>query len=224
MRHIAILLLILAIASAVQIKMIAEKDTAFNGEKILNLSVSYDCNKTIRITTTSENKALGDVTVFLYYEEVATALLASGKTNEKGEYEYKIIGNPKNMRGVFSITLEKSGFKTKRASFVLLDPCVETQPPKKNESSENVGNVSVQDNKTNASDTIKNESKNESKQATENVSKNETKKNESNAKTDTGKSEDKKDIIKSICPAAPLFFIIWIFVFLTRSRKRPNRT
>jgi hypothetical protein len=224
MRHIAILLLILAIASAVQIKMIAEKDTAFTGEKVFNLSVSYDCNKTIRITTTSENNALADVMVFLYYEEVTTTLLASGKTNEKGEYEYNIIGNPKNMRGVFSITLEKRSFKTKRASFVLPDPCLETQPPKKNESSENVGNVSVLDNKTNASDTIKNESKNESKQATKNVSKNETKKNESNAKTNTGKSEDEEDIIKSICPAAPLFFIIWIFVFLTRSRKRPNRT
>lgn len=219
MRNILILLLVLAISSAVQIGIIAEKDTALDGEKNFNISISYDCNKTIRINATSDNKLLSDVRVFIYYEEAAMTLLASGKTNENGEYEYKIIGNPKNMRGVFSVTLEKSGFKTKRASFVLPDPCIEIQP-KKNESSQKNEEVILPDNKTNASNTIKNESKNESDQAT--VSKNETEKNESNAKIETGKSEDKK--VKSICPVAPLFLIILIFVFLTKHRKRPNHT
>ncbi len=124
-----IFLILLALSFAVEIKAIEEKETSAIGTGRFDISISYDCDRTIEFSIKSAGTPVEGATVFVFYEERYTSLLGTGRTDAGGRYAYEIIGDPKNMRHLFLATVEKSGFRTKEAHFVLpeADRCVEDE-------------------------------------------------------------------------------------------------
>ncbi|MFH1221640.1 MAG: hypothetical protein V1492_00995 [Candidatus Micrarchaeota archaeon] len=124
-----LMLFVVAVSFAVPINILEQKETGAVGTEHFNVSLRYDCNKTISVLLNSGSQPVGGASVRLFYEERYSSLLGTGSTDAQGYYNYTLMGNPKNMKNLFIVTVEKSNFRTTETHFVLPYPCFEPQEP-----------------------------------------------------------------------------------------------
>ena len=209
---------------AMEIKAIEEKETSAVGAGHFDISILFDCNRTIEFNIKSEGSPVPAATVFVFYEERYTSLLGTGETDSSGGYAYKIIGDPKNMKNLFLVTVEKSGFRTKEAHFLLPDEEACIRQNKSAESPESPGQY-----QQNESQQIENKQENETGgagQATEGQIQNNAGKEESeqNQTTDGGKTgeNEKQKTEGALC--APFLLLPLAIVSFFIIRRSSNRT
>jgi len=125
-------LLLFSVAFSIPMAILEQKETAAGGDYHFgDFTASYDCNKTVVIHIILDSKKKEPVEgaiVRLFYEERFTPILASGVTDENGDYTYFLIGDPEKMANLFMFTVEKPDFRTKEGHFVLpLADCLEPE-------------------------------------------------------------------------------------------------
>lgn len=143
-------------------------------------------------------------------------------TDSGGRYVYEIIGDPKNMRHLFLVTIEKSGFRTKEAHFVLpeADECIEDEETNgnitSNETVEDLGspqqNESIEE-ETEYERQINGEKGDENAE-NKTSEQNQTAKNE----TSEGKREE-QGAASTLCSYAFLLAILSLFIVRKRSSR-----
>lgn len=123
------ILILSTVLFSVEIPIMEQKETGVEGTQHFNISLFYDCNKTLFVHIADEvtSAPVSSAIVRLFYEERYTPLLGTGLTNASGDYQYTLIGDPKLMRNIFLVVVEKQDFITKEAHFVL-PRCDEQQP------------------------------------------------------------------------------------------------
>lgn len=227
-----VLILLADALSAVQLPIQQEKDIGIEGTEHFGISINYDCNKTITffIFNQASKQTVSNATILLFYEERYTPLLANGKTDEEGKYVYTLVGNPMNMRKLFSAVVEKNNYIKKQFYFYLPAECAtEKQNESENIKNESANKSTSQNNKD-GSQNSSNLNESTKEDARENMAaqqKNQSGLNSSNA---SEKEESAQDEKKNLCCGAAVLPIAILAAFIAnrnfanQNRTRSNRT
>ncbi|MEM3422124.1 MAG: hypothetical protein QXF35_00600 [Candidatus Bilamarchaeaceae archaeon] len=221
-RIILFLIIFLGILNAIQIPIYEEKETGATGTAHFSIKVYYDCEKMITIEVADEatNQPIQNAQIFVFYEERYTSLLGSGKTNNEGIYNYSLIGNPQNMKNLFLITFEKSGYRTKEVHFFIPQYCVEIKKE------ENGANDSVTNKKNDTIDDKTTPSVNEQKSKNEeNASirnNNQTSQNIEETKKEKNDENQIEESKKQFCCISGIVSLLTFAFLLIQNRKRSN--
>jgi hypothetical protein len=227
-----ILLFIIALtltahANVVGPKVYEQKDM---GDISLNqfiYSLSADCTAaTVSVTVMNETaKPLRGVHTYLNYVEFSSQLMATAETDQDGVALLKLPGNVKLMHGLFTLVLEKYGYKNKEIHFDL-SPCFAaapkqntTQPAKNSTQTQNQTQTPAQNtttkppaqnNNTGAQGNPQKNSSTGSGNATQNTS-----------KTTPGSVASGFKMPSQICPAAAFIAAVSCMALaFSRSRKK----
>ncbi len=130
MRLLVFLILAVSLAFPVHVNILEEKETAAGGTYHFDeFTADYECDvKTVIFHIKHDENPLEGAIIRLFYEERYSSILASGVTDENGDYPYVLIGDPEKMSNLFMFTVEKTDFRTKEGHFLLpLDKCAEPE-------------------------------------------------------------------------------------------------
>jgi hypothetical protein len=136
MKKIFLFLLLVSFSFAlypgvVTIEPIEFKDFGNASEPTFNITLQMDClDASLKQITESDGLRVTGVDSYLKYVQYHVPLLSSGTTDSSGVFIHKFPGNVSYYTGLFTLTVEKNGYRKKELHFDISACFVNvTEPP-----------------------------------------------------------------------------------------------